>query len=217
MTSLIQKVVEKRIHTREHINACLIILLIIMICPIANVQGQEMRIWTQGKFTKIDTGVYVLPKIPISRNIRYIEFSDYVLEVSNITISDTIVDTINYWTGEYPGSLKKVPARLAKVKIDRVYYRFTMDSINGATCDNEGFDYFSNSQIESIDYLLWPDCLEVPDVPCLLWVDMDYTDCLTLREIVTKELIFVNCLSDYCGLLRKGTKNYPKLSSLEIK
>ena len=214
---LIPKALGNIIPIKERINAYRFMMLFVLFYFNTNVHGQEMRIWTQGNLTKIDTGIYVLPDIPVSTYIRYVEFSDFVLKVSNITVSDSIVDTVEYRVGGYPGTLTKVPARIAMVQIDSVYYRFTLDSINGVRCDFAGYDFFPDSYIESIKCLLWPDGLGVPKMPCLLWVDVEYTDCLTLREIVTKEMVFVNRFSDYCGSLKRGTHSYLKTASSQFK
>ena len=192
------------------------IILLTFLCTSAftGVFAQEMRVWNHGHLTKIDTGIYVLPEIPDSPNIRYIEFSYFVVEVSSINIYDTIVDSIMYNVGGYPGKQTKVPAKIAEIEIEKIFYRFIPDSNNGVRNDIAGYDYFPDSLVKSIKYILWPVDVEVPDTTCLLWCDVEYTDCLVFREVVTEEMVFVNQFSDYCGILVKNTQKHPKLSEL---
>lgn len=205
----------ERITIEEHINILNIAFAVVLFFLDTVVFAQEMRIWNHGHLTKIDTGIYVLPEIPDATNIRYIEMSDFVVEVFGIKTYDTIVDSIMYRVGGYPGKLTKVPAKIAEIEVEKVFYRFTLDSINGVRSDFAGYDYFPDSLIKSIKYILLPVDVEVPDTTCLLWCDLEYKDCLVFREVVTEEIVFVNQFSDYCGYsTNKKKQKYSKLSEL---
>ena len=49
------------------------------------------------------------------------------VEVSSVNVYDSIVDTIRYREGEYPGNLIPVPAKIAKIDIEKIYYRFYLE------------------------------------------------------------------------------------------
>lgn len=203
--------------TKELTRLTRIVLVLAMIMFNTSVNGQELRIWTHGHQSVISTGrnIFQLPYPPVDPNIRYIEFSDFVVEVSDINLYDTVLDTIRFRV-EYPGELSEVAAKIARIKTEKIYYRFYIDSLPGEN-DNDEYAFLSDSTVQSIEHILWPANLEISDTPCLLWVDVKYDNCLLLREVVAEDMVFVNQCSDYAGSIRRKSeiKSY-KLPSFSV-
>lgn len=166
-----------------------------------NVNAQEMRIWTHGTLRKIDTGWYQLPKTPTDSNIRYIDFSDFVVKVSSIEVICSMVDSVNFIDAK-KRERTKLPAKIAMIKVDKVYYRFYLETTPFSVKPIE-WAFFPDSSVMSIRYILLPEGVDIPKTPCLIWVDVEYENCFVFREFVTEDIVFVNSVSDYAGSLRK--------------
>ena len=178
-----------------------------------NVHAQEMRIWTHGTLRTIDTGWYKLPRIPTDPNTRYVDFSDFVVEVSDVEVISSIVDSVNFRVGEDPWERTKLPAKIAMIKVEKIYYRFYLET-TPVSVEPIEWAFYPDSSVMSIRYILMPEGLGIPKTPCLMWVDVEYENCFVFREIVTEDMVFVNAVSDYAGSLRR--KESVKKYSLPI-
>ena len=176
-------------------------LFILLSMLFINAHAQEMRIWTQGTLKTIDTGWYMLPSIPTNPNIRYVDFSDFVVEVSDVKIVNKSIDSVDFIINR-DWKLAKLPAKLAMIKVNKVYYRFYLETTPTSVEPIE-WAFFPDSSVVSIRYILMPEGLEIPKTPCLMWVDVEYENCFVFREIVTEDMVFVNAVSDYAGSLRR--------------
>lgn len=175
-------------------------LLLSLLC--INAHSQEMRIWSHGTLRTIDTGWYKLPRIPTNPNTRYVDFSDFVVGVSDVEVINSVVDSVCFKIGENPWECTKLPTKIAMIKVDTIYYRFYLETTPTSVEPIE-WAFFPDSSIMSIRYILMPEGLEIPKTPCLMWVDVEYENCFVFREIVTEDMVFVNAVSDYAGSLRR--------------
>lgn len=176
-------------------------LFILLSMLFINAHAQEMRIWTQGTLKTIDTGWYMLPSIPTNPNIRYVDFSDFVVEVSDVKAINKSIDSVDFIINR-DRKRAKLPAKLAMIKVNKVYYRFYLETTPTSVEPIE-WAFFPDSSVVSIRYILMPEGLEIPNTPCLMWVDVEYENCFVFREIVTEDMVFVNAVSDYAGSLRR--------------
>ncbi len=168
----------------------------------SNAHSQEMRIWTHGTLRTIDTGWYKLPQIPTNPNTRYVDFSDFVVEVSDVEVIKSVADSVCFKVSEDPWGCTKLPTKIAMIKVDKIYYRFYLETAPTSVEPIE-WAFFPDSSIMSIRYILMPEGLDIPKTPCLMWVDVEYENCFVFREIVTEDIVFVNAVSDYAGSLRR--------------
>lgn len=190
------------------------IILLFMISTIWHINAQEMRIWTNGELQYIKDTIYDLPITPPDSNMRYIEFTDFVLNVTVRSVKENFEDSI----ADYRRSRwSMIPVKMAEIEEPKIYYRFTMevgDSLGGLnleTCTYEKHlvDVPSDIDVASVRNLLFPSDMNIPiGIPCFLWVSAVFKDVYYVIEVVNRNTVFVNRFSDYAGSICPNLQNY---------
>lgn len=170
--------------------------------------GQEIRVWTNGEMTRIDTFDCVLPEIPDQPNIRYVEFSDFVVETKVIQECGFINDSLLLYD-EKENKWRHHPVRIIQVEPLQIIYRFTMPL--DFDIDTSKYERLNDSMVNSVKYIMVPSEMELPKEKCLLWCEARYKNCYYVREVVDKDMVFMNRFSDYAGSVSYKLSNYPVL------
>lgn len=191
------------------------VILTLMLTWSWHINAQEMKIWANGELKCIKDTIYSLPLTPPDSNMRYIEFTDFVLEVTVRHVEEDSVDCIEDYKRN--NAWEKIPLKMVEIDKPKIYYRFTVpvgDSIgdiNPETCTYEKHlaEVPTDSDVASVRKLLIPVDLDIPiGSTCLVWVIAVFKDVYYVIDVVDKNTIFTHRLSDYWGTTRPDLQIY---------